>query len=97
VSIDKLHEIVPKLRHIRDKTHFHIDRKAVEAPKEVWKDADISGNELTRALYDAAALIAKIKQETYGGELQQLVAYDGSDVHQIVKAYMMFLETNNKE
>lgn len=97
VNIEKLREIVPKLRHIRDKTHFHIDRKAVEAPKEVWKDADLSGNELTKALYDAAALIAKIKQETYGGELQPLVPYDGSDVHEIVKAYMTFRETKNKD
>lgn len=87
-SIESLRAIVPKLRHIRDKTHFHIDREAVEAPDEVWKYAGISGDELTDALYGAAALIAHIKREIYGGELDKLTPYDGSDVHQAVKAYM---------
>ena len=96
INIEKLREIVPKLRRIRDKTHFHIDRKAVEAPKEVWKSADISGDELTDALYGAAKLITQIKKEIFGGDLEELTPYDGSDVHEIVKAYMAFRDFKNK-
>jgi hypothetical protein len=92
-SIESLRAIVPKLRQIRDKTHFHIDREAVEAPQEVWKRAGMSGNELTDALYGAATLIANIKREIYGGELDEPTPYDGSDVHEIVNAYMAFRDT----
>lgn len=95
INIEKLRAIVPKLRHIRDKTHFHIDRKAVEAPKDVWKDAGVSGNELTDALYGAATLLAHIKKETFGGEIEKLTPYDGSDVQAIVKAYMVFRDVND--
>jgi hypothetical protein len=95
ISIASLRAIVPKLRQIRDKTHFHIDREAVEAPQEVWKRAGISGNELTDALYGAATLIAHIKREIYGGELEKPTPYDGSDVHEIVKAYMAFRDADS--
>ena len=87
ISIDKLREIIPKLRHIRDKTHFHIDRRSVEQPSLVWEVANITGDELTNALRDAAALLATIKQEAYGGELDKLTSYDGSDVREIIDAF----------
>ena len=32
IDMDELKAIVPKLRHIRDKTHFHIDKRNVENP-----------------------------------------------------------------
>lgn len=87
IDIEELRRIVPKLRHIRDKTHFHIDRRAVAEPRKVWADADITGNEFTNALHNAATLLAKIKQEAFGGELDSLIPYDGSDVRQIIETY----------
>ena len=87
VDIDELRKIVPKLRRIRDKTHFHIDKRTVENPSQVWGDADISGEEFTKALHAAALLLAKIKQDVYGEELDQLTPYDGSDVKQIIAVY----------
>jgi hypothetical protein len=89
ISIEELCRIIPKLRHIRDKTHFHIDRRAVEEPSLVWSAADISGDELTSALHNAALLLATIKQDIYGGDLEQLTDYDGSDVQEIVDAYFV--------
>jgi len=35
IDMDELRSIVPKLRHIRDKTHFHIDKRTVEDPAMV--------------------------------------------------------------
>jgi hypothetical protein len=88
ISIADLLTIAPKLRHIRDKTHFHIDRKMVgNHPSSVWADADISDEELGAALRNAAALLAAIRQALFGGELRRVTAYDGADVQRIVDAY----------
>src|SRR5438132_745249 len=32
-----------RLKIVRDKTHFHIDKKGVISPSDVWKAADING------------------------------------------------------
>jgi len=87
INIDDLKAIAPKLRHIRDKTHFHIDRRTVENPSLVWIDANISGHEFTNALHNAALLLAKIKQDVFGVEMDKLTPYDGSDVKHIIDAY----------
>jgi len=41
--IEKLERLAnpDRLKHIRDKTQFHIDKNAVVKPEEVWDDADI--------------------------------------------------------
>src|SRR5437773_1886848 len=93
IDIDEIKRIVPKLRHIRDKAHFHIDRRTVENPSLVWSDADISGDELTNALHNTALLLAKIKQDVYGGEMDKPTPYDGSDVKQIIDAYIASTRT----
>lgn len=87
IKIDELKAFALKLRHIRDKTHFHIDRRALENPSLVWSEAGISGDEFTNALHNAALLLAKIKLDVYGGELDKVTPYDGSDVKQIIDAY----------
>lgn len=87
VNLDELRAIVPKLKHVRDKTHFHIDRKGVEQPREVWKTANITGGELTNALNDAAKLVAQIKKELFEGNLDVSTPYDGSDIKEIIDAY----------
>jgi hypothetical protein len=93
IAIDDLRSIAPKLRHVRDKTHFHIDRKAVTDPSSVWAYADISDDALGNALHNAALLLAKIKQHVSGGELDSIGAYDGSDVRQIINAYLASKQT----
>jgi hypothetical protein len=92
INLPQLRKIVPKLLHIRNKTHFHIDRRALDNPSAVWTDADMSGQELAQALYDAAHLLARIKQNLYGGELEQLTPYDGSDAQQIIRAYQQTID-----
>lgn len=89
ISLDELRMMVPRLRHIRDKTHFHIDRRTVENPSKVWSGADISSGELSDAFHKVALLLAHMKQELYGGEIENLTRYDGSDVQVIVDAYIV--------
>lgn len=87
ISIDALRDIVPRLAHIRNKTHFHIDRKALDNPSLIWRNAAIGADTISDALRNAALLLAGIKQEIYGGEMDVLTPYDGSDITRIVRAY----------
>ena len=86
IDMNEMRSIVPKLRHIRDKTHFHIDKRTVENPALVWSHADISADEFIKALRNAALLLATIKHDVYGGEMARQASYDGSDVRRIIDA-----------
>ncbi|SNS87573.1 hypothetical protein SAMN06265795_10873 [Noviherbaspirillum humi] len=87
ISLEQLRGIVPRLLHIRNKTHFHIDRKALDNPATIWSDAGITVEGIAAALLDAARLLAGIKQAIYGGDPDQLTPYDGADVTAIVAAW----------
>lgn len=50
IDIKKLENIVKPLKHIRDKTHFHIDKNAVKDSKAVWEKAGVSGKDLANAV-----------------------------------------------
>ena len=47
VSIPEIDALTERLKGIRDKTHFHINREAVVKPSEVWSEAAITGDELS--------------------------------------------------
>jgi AbiU2 len=58
IKISSLDKVSAKLKQIRDKTHFHIDTDGVLDPKAVWRDANLSGKDLSAAV-DAAWKILK--------------------------------------
>ena len=87
LDLDGLRILSSKLRHIREKTLFHIDKKSVNDPKSVWNGADICGNDLAHALRAMALTVARTNLELFGGELKEVCEYDGSDIRKIVKAY----------
>lgn len=76
-----------KLRHIRDKTHFHVDRESVPNPAHVWQTAGLTGDEFNSALRAVASVMSGVKVKVFGGEPLDVAEYDGSDVQRIVKAY----------
>jgi hypothetical protein len=76
-----------KLRRIREKTHFHVDRDAVANPAHVWQTAGVTGDEFNGALRAVAAIMSGVKVNVFGGEPLDVTEYDGSDVKRIVKAY----------
>jgi hypothetical protein len=47
LSIEQIETISTKLKTIRDKTHFHIDKKFVIDPEAAWKKADLTGTYLS--------------------------------------------------
>jgi hypothetical protein len=57
VQLSDLREMSKKLKHIRDKTHFHIDRDGVLDPRKVWREADIKGTALANVVAQTWGLI----------------------------------------
>lgn len=72
IDLDNLRGLSSKLKHIRDKTHFHIDADAVVATKEVWRQAGITGRELSNAIDQAWKLACHLQQH-HGLEAVQLL------------------------
>lgn len=56
-SIGDLEPIAKKLKHIRNKTHFHIDRAGARNPKSIWKSANLNGDELSGAVNDTWSML----------------------------------------
>lgn len=87
VDVDELHELSSQLKIVRDRAHFHIDKKAVVDPEAVWKEANLTGIALINHLKGLADTLARTKKALIGGELSCFTAYDGSDVPKIISAY----------
>ena len=75
INIAILERVSDKLKKIRDKTHFHIDRDGVFDPAAIWRDADLSGKELSAAV-DAAWDILKQLETSLGLPEVTLLDYD---------------------
>lgn len=86
VNLDALRALAEKLKTIRDKTLFHIDKKAVEDPSVVWATADVKGNELGSGLEDAFNLLAALDFKRRGVR-PDVPNYDGSDVVALLRSY----------
>lgn len=86
VNIADLKSIAPRLQFVRNRTHFHIDRRALDMPPGVWDQARLSIDELAAALESAARLLAQLRQDLYGGGLEGLTPYDAADIAGIVAA-----------
>ena len=72
-----------KLKLVRDKTHFHIDRDAVLSPQTVWKEADIKGLDLATCL-DSLWKILDFLHARHFGLPFNAPSYDGTDATRIV-------------
>lgn len=87
LDLEELKALSSKLRLVREKTHFHIDRISLKAPKSIWKEAAINGKVFGQALTAMASTLAHTKQELFGGDLETVTEYDASDIAKIVKAF----------
>ena len=85
IDIDHIEEVSSKLKHIRDKTHFHVDPDAVVDPKAIWRSADLSGRELSAAV-DAAWRILSDLAAVLDLEKVALPVYRRKDAHRIAVA-----------
>lgn len=70
-----------RVKYIRNKTLFHIDRDAVLDPKAVWRAAGITGEELGRGLSFLWSILEELHERVNGRQFHDpCVGYDGSDV-----------------
>lgn len=84
IDIESLIKVSESLKHVRDKTHFHIDKDAVKNPKKIWSEASIKGSALATCLnnvWDILNYLYKLefKEEFYYPE------YNGGDATKIAK------------
>ena len=87
IDLAELDALAAKLKHVRDKTQFHIDAASLKNAKEVWATADIRGDLFFRSLKNLAILLSGLKTSLFGGESLDVTEYDGSDIPKIVKAF----------
>lgn len=87
LDLEKLKDLSAKLKSIRNKTLFHIDRRSVRQPEAVWMQAEIIGSALFKALNEMFETLAIAKRDHFDGEFETITKYDGSDIAKIIKAY----------
>lgn len=85
LSIRNIELMSEKLKSIRDKTHFHIDREAVFNPAKVWQDADIEYKQFFYVLNSIRIILDHLYFVEFGKNFGEL-AYDGADVGPILRA-----------
>lgn len=63
IDLATLEDVSTKLKHIRDKTHFHIDADGVLDPKVIWRDSGLTGKQLSKAVDDVWAILVHLQQQ----------------------------------
>lgn len=77
--------LTSKFKIIRDKTHFHIDKKGVLDPKLIWRKAGIKGKDLGKALKYLWDLLNELHQIVFNKDFpHQIDFYDAKDVLKIL-------------
>ena len=84
VKPEDIKTLADKLKHVRDKTHFHIDRDGVLDSRKVWGDADIKGDFVNKVVDKLWQVLNEVYKEKYGSEFGQPI-YDGEDVDTILR------------
>jgi hypothetical protein len=84
IEITELERLSASLKLVRNKTHFHIDQKAVFDPRAVWQRADIKGPDFERLLRGSFDILNKLHRKRWGHDFW-LPEYDGADACAIAK------------
>ena len=85
INFQELQAIAAKLSKIRNRVQFHTAKKDVELPGEVWKDADMSGNEFIRLTEQAHEILRLVNLEL-AQEDHLVPDYHGEDIEPILRA-----------
>jgi len=86
-NITKVEQLAGKLKCIRDKTHFHIDKKGVLDPKKIWKDAGVKKDNFVDVLDMIWDILNRIYKIHFNKEFL-FDEYTGDDVAKIIDLYM---------
>ena len=84
VSIAEVQELADKLKLVRDKTHFHIDKERVFAPEDVWKDAAIKSELFNKVIDGLWSVLNSLYIQHFAATFSQTI-YDAKDIARIVE------------
>jgi hypothetical protein len=84
-DINRYQNMADKLKKVRDKTHFHIDRDAVRRPDDIWNEANIKGSELKQVIEELWDILRHVFKERLSREFPVL-SYNGHDATEIIRA-----------
>ena len=81
IDISMFQNLVPKLKHLRDKAHFHLDREGIGDVNIVWGAANINEGELRTCVLSAQLILSELaskfdlKRETIPKEYNAVIPY----------------------
>ena len=84
--IEDLEKLAEKLKPIRDRVHFHVDRRDITEATKAWDDAELTGNEFI-SLTENAHEILRIMYLALTGQDRTIPDYFGEDIKKIITAY----------
>ncbi len=85
LSACEIKNLSDKLRTVRDKTHFHIDKSRVFSPVAVWQEADISSSDFSKIFEGLWLALNELYRKHFGESFSHFI-YSGEDVEGIVSA-----------
>jgi hypothetical protein len=85
VKLGDIETLAKELKHIRDKTHGHIDKNGVMDSRKVWEDAHIKGDLVNEIIDKLWQVLNEVYKEEVGSEFGQPI-HDGDDVDAILTA-----------
>ncbi len=86
VSVERLEALAEKARHLRDRVHFHIDRRELLEPSAAWATAELTGNEVIE-LTESAHEVLRLMYLELTGEDKNIPEYHGEDIENILRSY----------
>lgn len=66
-----IYDIAEKLKIVRDKTHFHIDKKGVRNPKAVWSSANITYDDLQENMESVYRILNHLHTKEFDSEFSK--------------------------
>ncbi len=79
-----LEHMSEKLRDIRNKTHFHIDRVNVSNPKDVWTKAKLKRRDIEKTIVLLLEIFGCLYREQVSTS-EPFLSYDGKDAPKIIR------------
>ena len=84
LKLDTIHSISSKLRLIRNKTLFHLDRKALFNTEELWESLDLRNSEIDSAISSLDIILSSL----YEAEFKKpppFANYEGKDIDSLLQ------------